>query len=481
MAPHRSASTLTPPPSARLPATEISFSAPFADTQASGPRHAIAQRGWTTAKVAWCLALWDAAGIGLAMGLAFSQGWQMHALCGLSLLLGPVCAYIFGAFAVPKVARPWAPALAAACGGTLAALGVFACAMIHDSLLLAALPLAAVAVWPTLARIVVGRSMRRRVSASRWLIVGTPEVLMRIDAEHQRGALRGEYHYLVIPGPGDVPQQGVVGSVEALGRCLNRRWTGIVITSPEAIGDDAVRDVMHARLRGVRVYDLAEFWEAFLRKVPVLHLGAGWVMLSRGFQLLHSPISLRLKRVSDVVLAGFGVILAAPLMLVTAIMVKATSRGPILFRQERVGARGQRFIVLKFRSMHVGSESGDKYTLTQDPRITRIGRFLRKSRFDELPQLWNILRGDMSFIGPRAEWTRCVEAYESVLPYYHLRHVVKPGLTGWAQVNYPYGASVEDALEKLQYDLWYIKHQSLFLDLRIVLKTVRVVLFGLGR
>jgi len=238
---------------------------------------------------------------------------------------------------------------------------------------------------------------------------------------------------------------------------------------------------MLARLAGIRIYDLTEFWELHLRKVPVLHLTAGWVVLSHGFQLLHDPISLRIKRLSDIVLAAIGLLIGLPFMLMTAIAVKLTSVGPILFSQKRIGAKGVAFTVLKFRTMRVGADRGNKYTQIGDSRITPVGGFLRKSRLDELPQLWNILRGDMSFIGPRAEWTKCVEDYEHVIPFYHLRHVVKPGLTGWAQVNYPYGASVEDALEKLQYDLWYIKHHSLFLDLRIILKTIRVVLFGMGR
>ncbi|HMJ06589.1 MAG TPA: sugar transferase, partial [Chthoniobacterales bacterium] len=158
---------------------------------------------------------------------------------------------------------------------------------------------------------------------------------------------------------------------------------------------------------------------------------------------------------------------------------------PALFRQTRVGRDNQPFTVLKFRTMFARTdeemEGDDIYTRVNDPRITRSGRWLRKLRLDELPQLWNVLRGEMSLIGPRAEWIRCAERYAQVIPYYHFRHLVKPGITGWAQVNYGYGESDEDAIEKLKYDLYYIRNYSLKLDLMIVLKTVHTVLFGKGR
>jgi lipopolysaccharide/colanic/teichoic acid biosynthesis glycosyltransferase len=156
---------------------------------------------------------------------------------------------------------------------------------------------------------------------------------------------------------------------------------------------------------------------------------------------------------------------------------------PVLFRQVRVGRESEPFTILKFRTMShpPTDEVDDIYTRKGDPRITKLGRWLRKLRLDELPQLWNVLRGDMSLIGPRAEWTKCSERYEKKIPFYHFRHLVKPGITGWAQVNYPYGESDEDAIEKLKYDLYYIRHYSLKLDAMIVLKTLHVMLFGKGR
>jgi lipopolysaccharide/colanic/teichoic acid biosynthesis glycosyltransferase len=190
-----------------------------------------------------------------------------------------------------------------------------------------------------------------------------------------------------------------------------------------------------------------------------------------------------LKRLFDVLASGVLLVISFPLMMVSWTWIRLTSAGPAIFGQLRVGREGQRFIAYKFRTMtaSAGADSEDIYTRENDSRITRAGRWLRKLRFDELPQLWNVLKGDMSLIGPRAEWEKCVERYEKKIPFYHFRHLVKPGITGWAQVNYPYGESEEDAINKLQYDLYYIRHYSLKLDAMIVLKTVHTMLFGKGR
>jgi lipopolysaccharide/colanic/teichoic acid biosynthesis glycosyltransferase len=171
----------------------------------------------------------------------------------------------------------------------------------------------------------------------------------------------------------------------------------------------------------------------------------------------------------------------SPIMAVVALLIKLEGRGPVFFSQTRAGQHGTLFTLHKFRTMEVGSEFKGLYTVEGDPRVTRLGHWLRLTRLDELPQLWNVLRGEMSLIGPRAEWIKCVERYEKAIPYYHFRHLVRPGITGWAQVNYPYGASVEDTVEKLMYDLYYIRHFSLALDATVILKTLHVMLFGKGR
>ena len=176
-----------------------------------------------------------------------------------------------------------------------------------------------------------------------------------------------------------------------------------------------------------------------------------------------------------------GLTLFAPIIAVAAAAIWIEDRGPIFFRQTRIGKNRVPFKILKLRSMSTRAEEGPKYTQQADPRVTRVGNFLRASRIDELPQVWNVLKGEMSLIGPRAEWDRLVEEYEREIPCYHFRHLVKPGITGWAQVNYPYGANLEDTRRKLEFDLYYIRHFSFLLDASIVLKTVHVMLFGKGR
>jgi exopolysaccharide biosynthesis polyprenyl glycosylphosphotransferase len=189
-----------------------------------------------------------------------------------------------------------------------------------------------------------------------------------------------------------------------------------------------------------------------------------------------------IRRTLDVGLSLLGLILSAPVMAVAALSIKVASPGPALFRQARVGKDGKVFMLYKFRSMSVDAEqlTGPVWASEDDPRITRVGRLLRKIRLDETPQMFNVLRGDMSFIGPRPERPVFVNQLKEEIPYYVLRFAVKPGITGWAQVKYPYGSTVEDALEKLQYDLYYIKNTSIFLDLLILLRSIQVVLFGRG-
>src|SRR2546421_8769342 len=185
----------------------------------------------------------------------------------------------------------------------------------------------------------------------------------------------------------------------------------------------------------------------------------------------------------DFGLALISGIVSLPLAAIVAIIVRLDSKGPVLFRQERVGYKGKLFNMIKFRTMRVDAEalSGPQWASADDPRVTRVGGFLRKARLDEIPQIWNVLRGEMSLVGPRAERPHFVDMLTKELTYYAERHMVRPGLTGWAQIRYPYGASVADALQKLQYDLFYIKNLTLFLDLAIMFETVKIVLFGRGR
>jgi exopolysaccharide biosynthesis polyprenyl glycosylphosphotransferase len=270
--------------------------------------------------------------------------------------------------------------------------------------------------------------------------------------------------------------------VSALPEFLERSWTGVILATEEAPGDAALGVLMRARLQGLRIYDLTDFYERFLFKLPVLSLRDRWLVLAHGFDLLHHTIELRAKRLIDVVLSSALMLVLSPLMLVTAIAIKLDSKGPVIYYQKRTGLNGVTFRLYKFRTMVNNAEKyGARWAEENDPRTTRVGRFLRFTRIDELPQLWNVLLGEMSFIGPRPERPDFDRELKAAIPYYDLRHLVKPGITGWAQVLYPYAASLEDAREKLQYDLYYIKNYSMMLDLLILIRTLRVVLVGRGR
>jgi exopolysaccharide biosynthesis polyprenyl glycosylphosphotransferase len=240
-----------------------------------------------------------------------------------------------------------------------------------------------------------------------------------------------------------------------------------------------IQRLIAMQLQGVPTYTLEVFHEVYWRKTPLYRLNQTW-LFQQGFQIARDPVFERMKRLSDIVLAALGLGLSLPLFPLVALAIRAEDRGPVFFAQPRVGQNRRVFTVHKLRTMRVGPAGGD-YTRAGDSRITRVGRFLRATRLDEVPQLWNVLRGDMSLIGPRAEWVKLVERYEREIPCYHFRHLVKPGITGWAQINYPYGESLDDTLRKLEFDLYYIRHFSFTLDASIVLKTIHVMLFGKGR
>lgn len=278
----------------------------------------------------------------------------------------------------------------------------------------------------------------------------------------------------------------VEGGYDRLGALSSRRWSGMIIAARGNLPDVLLGRIMELRLSGLRIYDLTDFYERFLQKVPVLHLKDNWFALSHGFDLLHHDVELKIKRLLDLVLSLMLLVVALPLMLGAAVAIKLDRRGdaqgPILYRQVRTGANGSEFSIVKFRTMVRNAErEGAQWAMQNDSRVTRVGRYLRAWRLDELPQLWNVLKGEMSFIGPRPERPDFNRKLEKEIPYYDLRHLVKPGITGWAQVMYDYGASKEDAIEKLQYDIYYIKNYSLLLDLLIVLKTLRVMLGRRGR
>lgn len=242
-----------------------------------------------------------------------------------------------------------------------------------------------------------------------------------------------------------------------------------------------VDPLLECRMNGIAVTDYLSFWERETGKVMLEALSPGWLIYSDGFRL-GSFLNQSLKRLFDVVVSLAVLLLTLPLTVLAAVAIKLDSRGPVFYRQERAGWKGRTFAVLKFRSMTADAEKDGvpRWAAQGDARVTRVGAFLRNSRIDEIPQVWNVLKGDMSFIGPRPERPFFIEAISREVPYYGERARVRPGITGWAQINYPYGASIEDAKEKLAYDLYYIKNYSLFLDVLVLLGTVEVVLWPKG-
>lgn len=242
-----------------------------------------------------------------------------------------------------------------------------------------------------------------------------------------------------------------------------------------------LKDLLRIKTTGVHVNEISTFLERETGRVDLDSVNPSWLIFSDGFSS-GRMLSGVFKRLFDITASLLLLLLTLPLILVTAVAIKLESKGPIFYRQRRVGLFGQGFDIIKLRSMRRDAEAAGKAVWAEkdDPRITRVGRIIRKLRIDELPQAWSVLKGEMSFVGPRPERPQFVEDLEQQLPYYAERHMVKPGITGWAQINYPYGASIEDARQKLEYDLYYAKNYSPFLDLLILLQTIRVVIFPEG-
>ncbi|WP_043711086.1 polyisoprenyl-phosphate hexose-1-phosphate transferase ExoE [Corallococcus macrosporus] len=312
-------------------------------------------------------------------------------------------------------------------------------------------------------------------------------------------ALVGEPHTVLIVGEG-TKARAVASAIDAGGEGTYRivgltdpRTSGepleqtaarlnaayVVQAADDMRGANWVDSLLRCRLEGRRVYEATGFCERVLRRIPVQFLRASDFAFAD--ELTVSPLRRMLKRGFDIAVASLLLMLSAPFLLLVAVAIKLDSKGPIFYRQERTGLFGSTYHLWKFRSMRTDAEKhGAVWAKANDDRVTRVGRFIRRTRIDEIPQVFNILTGDMSFVGPRPERPVFVEQLKQQIPFYGLREAVKPGLTGWAQIRYPYGASVEDARNKLEFDLYYVKNGSLFLDVGIIFHTVRHVLLGRG-
>ncbi|MEO8681490.1 MAG: TIGR03013 family XrtA/PEP-CTERM system glycosyltransferase [Vicinamibacterales bacterium] len=332
-------------------------------------------------------------------------------------------------------------------------------------------------------------SMLRLAPRERLLLVGTSPAAVVLARElfERRQELGVDIVGFVDVDPSRVGapviNPGVIGTIAdipALTASLN--VDRVVVSLSDERGKMPMGQLLDVRLRSGVLFDhLASVYEEYTGKIALENLRPSWLLFSAGFRRTRW---LRFgKRAFDLAAAGCGLVLASPLMLLAAVVVKLeSSTDPVLYHQERVGLNGLPFTIHKFRTMRSDAEAatGPVWSRANDTRVTRVGRFMRKTRLDELPQLWNVLRGDMSLIGPRPERPSFVEQLTAQIPFYGQRHVIKPGLTGWAQVRYSYGASVEDAVEKMQYDLYYVKNLSMMLDLVIVLDTIKTVVLRRG-
>lgn len=319
--------------------------------------------------------------------------------------------------------------------------------------------------------------------ANRILIVGVGELANKISQiipddfnPHSYVCFVSCNHETVAVEPGRI-----VGDIKDLRDLLfDYRPHKIIVALTERRGALPLKDIMHSKLRGVEVFDAPTFYEQQTGCLLVEDIQPSAFIYTQGFRMTDFMRSY--KRIFDLLFSSFGLLLAGPFLPIIALVIKLDSPGPIIYKQLRVGEREIEYFVFKFRSMRQDAEgaTGAVWAQKEDPRVTKVGQFLRKTRIDEIPQLFNVLKGDMSFIGPRPERLAFVDRLKETIPYYSTRHFIKPGVTGWAQVRYPYGASDEDALEKLRYDLFYIKNYSIFLDFKIILDTVKVVTSGFG-
>ena len=277
----------------------------------------------------------------------------------------------------------------------------------------------------------------------------------------------------------------LIGNYNEMEKIIARNNVDILVIVKDIKSPDFkkyLKRIFDLKINGLKIMTYEEFNEDIQKKIDINQINEEWLLESNGFDILNNEMQKNIKRGMDLILALILMVILSPLALITAIIIKFESKGPVIFKQTRIGENMKPFRVYKFRSMRLHDPNKhSKYTLNNDTRVTKFGKFMRKTRIDELPQLWNILKGTMSFIGPRPEWDILAKDYAKQINYYNLRHLIKPGITGWAQVMFPYGESLDDAKKKLEYDLYYLKHQDLILDVLIVAKTAKAVLFGKGK
>jgi len=330
-------------------------------------------------------------------------------------------------------------------------------------------------------RIACGAALKRFGTMRPYLFVGDAEALRDFADVYARSGLTNPVVAACPPGTPHYPGFERIDFSEIPWTDVGREYESVILGgNPAAMDRDILERLVRMHFNEVPVFKQTAFYASMWRQIPTLDVTSDWVF-EQNFSLAARSYYRYVKRFADLVISTVLLLVLSPLMVLAALLILVDSGWPVFFRQPRVGRNRRVFTILKFRTMRTGADSGSPYTVARDERITRVGRILRVLRIDELPQLLNVLWGDMSLIGPRPEWTRLAGEYEKKIPYYHFRHLVKPGITGWAQLNFRYGTSLEDAIEKLRYDLYYIQFYSPVLDLEIVFKTFLHVLSFKGR
>jgi sugar transferase (PEP-CTERM system associated) len=408
----------------------------------------------------------------------------------ITLMIYPLCFYVFDLYNIERFVRSWEIVYR----GALAVMLSYVLVMFTQYLLITERPygrvvlaLQMILVWVFMTgwRWMYARISRTKIQKKRVLILGANQC-GRTICDLLSSPLSG---YDVVGFLDDDPTRiGLRNSPAILGTCDNLQVMAhetdadmAILAIPRNRSPELIRQILAARLNGIDVRDMADIYELITGRIPVHYIEDQWLLFAEGFYLLNQEYMQKLKRLMDLIISGIILLITAPLMALISIAIRLDSTGPVLFTQTRLGKQEKDFLILKFRTMCKDAETdGAKWASEMDPRVTRVGRWLRLTHIDELPQLWNVIKGDMSLIGPRPERPEFVTMLQKEIPYYFVRHSVRPGVTGWAQVNYRYGASVEDSWHKLECDLYYIKNMSFSLDLRIFLRTLGVILLADG-
>lgn len=334
-------------------------------------------------------------------------------------------------------------------------------------------------------RLYLSKWYHARAEKFNFLLIGSKDILEEFWKEFSKiedQILLGKIVFAVPEEEVSKVNFGSCYSWNHLDLLLKQTWSQVVIASNANLPEHISKKLMERRFSGQNMADLTDFYEKFLSKVPLFYLKEHWFISTEGFNLIYSKTNKRIKRGMDLLLSFFIFLPAIPLLIIISLLILLFGgKGPVFYKQRRAGEHGHEFDIYKFRTMvNDADKVGTHYTHKNDPRITRIGKILRKARLDELPQILNVLRGEMNLIGPRPEPISIDLDLREKIPFYTVKHIVKPGITGWTQINCENGSTLENSMERIQFDIYYLKNYSPFMDLRIIVSTIKVVLFGRG-